>query len=201
MTHYRPTRHLPVVFHAMDIERKTKPVPALICPVRSDLMTVGSCGRCQEFRRIEFTSDGQPVLCCTALDEHERDPVARVQAALRVPVMCTAPDTTLAVVLEHSALALEHDVIPVLDWDSSPVGFVTLGELNQLLRAGIPASATLAEVMTRQVVCILPETTVADARELLAETESAQLFVVGADGTFLGLATQRDLARLPHGHA
>jgi CBS domain-containing protein len=36
-------------------------------------------------------------------------------------------------------------------------------------------------------------TTLADARELLVETESAQLFVVGADGTFLGLTTARDV--------
>jgi CBS domain-containing protein len=191
---YRPTRHLPVVFHALDLEGKTKPVPALICPVRGDLMTVGSCGRCQEFRRIEFTSDGQPVVCCTAMERHDRDPVDRVQDTLRVPIMCTAPDSTLELVLQYSTLAQQEDPIPVLDWDSSPLGFVTLRELNQLVHAGIPPAATLSEVMSRQIVCVLPETTLDDARELLVETGSSQLFVVGADGTFLGLITPFDLA-------
>jgi len=195
MSRYRPTRHLPVVFHALDIEGKTKAVPALICPVRADLMTVGSCGRCQEFRRIEFTNDGHPVLCCSAAEDHEADAVERVQSALQVPAVCTAPDTTLATALQYSTLATQEDAIPVLDWDSSPIGFVTVRELKQLQSAGIPPAATLSEVMSRQVVCVLPETTLADACELLAVTESAQLFVVGADGSFLGLITPHDLAR------
>jgi CBS domain-containing protein len=194
MTHYRPTRHLPVVFHPLDVEGKTKAVAALICPERADLMTVGACGRCQEFRRIEFTHDGHPVLCCASVEDHEVDPVERVQSAVRVPAMCTAPDTTLGTALQYSALATQGDAIPVLDWDASPMGFVTARDLKQLERAGIPLTATLSEVMSCQVVCVLPETPVADACELLAVTGSAQLFVVGADGSFLGTVTPHDLA-------
>jgi CBS domain-containing protein len=191
---YQPTRHLPVVFHSLDVEGKTKAVPALICPVRADLMTVGSCGRCEEFRRIEFTQDGHPVLCCAADQHGEVDAEVRVQSALRVPAMCTAPDTTLETALQYAMLAEQEDAITVLDWDSNPIGFVTLRELKQLEHSGIPPTATLSEVMSQQIVCVLPETTLADACELLAVTAAAQLFVVGADGSFLGLVTPRDLA-------
>jgi CBS domain-containing protein len=194
MRHYRPTRHLPVVFHALDIEGKTKAVPALICPVRGDLMTVGSCGRCREFRRIEFTTSGHPVLCCSE-DECEADDAERVQSVLQVPAVCTASDTTLATALQYSTLAMQEDAIPVLDWDSSPIGFVTVRELQQLQSAGVPPAATLSEVMNRQVVCVLPETTLADACELLAVTEAERLFVVGVDGSFLGLVTAHGLAK------
>ena len=203
MTRYQPTRHLPVVFQALDIEEKTRPTPLLICPVRGDVMTVGGCGRCQEFRRIEFTLSGEPVLCCSAMDRCATDDVERVQTMIRVPALCTAPDTTLEIVLQHAELAPQEDPIPVLDWDSSPLGFVTLRELIQLQRAGIPPAVTLSEVMSHQVVCVLPETTVADACELLSETQSPQLFVVGADGGFLGLFTTKDIARplAPKGYA
>jgi len=193
MRRHRTTRHLPVVFRALDVEGKTKPVATLICPVRADVMTVGNCGRCQEFRRIEFTLSGHPVLCCAGVEEHEVEAVELVQSALRVPAVCTAADTTLATALQYSTLVRSEDAIPVLDWDASPLGSIRVSDLTRLELAGVPRAATLSEVMSRQVLGVLPETTLADARELLAVTESTQLFVVGADGSFLGQVTASDL--------
>jgi CBS domain-containing protein len=159
-------------------------------------MTVGNCGRCREFGHIEFDSNQQLVLRCGARCARGRSGAARVQEAVRVPAVCSAPDTTLSVALSGSTLISADDVIPVLDLDSRPIGFVTARELNRLVCAGVPLSATLSEVMCRQIVCALPETSIFDAHRLLGDTGAAQLFIVGADGAFLGLVIRSDLARV-----
>ena len=187
------SRTLPIVFRSLDVESKSKPVPTLVCPVRSDLMTAGNCGRCASFRRIDFTDDGQPVLCC-ATDPKHGELKAHVHDLLRVPVVCAVGDTTLAVVLPYLSLGTPLDVIPVLDADARPIGSLTIRDARRLVAAGIPLDTTLAEVISRQIVCVLPETTLADAGELLAETEAAQLFAVGPDGVFLGVLSRRDVA-------
>ncbi|HKP60635.1 MAG TPA: CBS domain-containing protein [Polyangiales bacterium] len=186
------TRQLPVVFHPLDLEGKTRPVPTLVCPVRGDVMTVGGCGRCPDFRHIEFTQDSRPVLCCST-NRRARTAVARVQDLLRVPVACTAPDTTLGLLEPLLQAGATDDVVPVLDLAARPIGFVATEELRRLLRAGIPRETAMSEVMSRLMVCVLPETTLEEARALLAETQSSQLFAVAADGSFLGLIAPRDV--------
>jgi predicted transcriptional regulator len=158
-------------------------------------MTVGNCGRCHEFQQIEFDSHEQLVLRCGSSGGFERHPPDCIQAALRLPALCTAPDTPVLAALRSSTLVSAVDVIPVLDFDASPIGFVTASELKRLVAAGVPPLATLSEVMSRRIVCALPETSIREARQLFAETGTAQLFVVGPEGTFLGLVTQRDLVR------
>lgn len=195
MSAFSRVRHLPVVFRSLDVEGKTKPVPTLVCPVRADVMTVGSCGRCSDFRRIEFTEDSSPVLCCVIHSDHALDGTARnerVQDVLRVPVVCTAADTTLAVVLPYLALGTALDAIPVLDSEARPIGLVTIREARRLVEAGIPLETRLSEVMSTQFVCVLPETSLSYASQLMVDTEAQRLVVVAADGAFLGLVTQHD---------
>ena len=190
-------RRLPIVFRPLDLEGKTKPVPSVACPVRADVMTVGNCGRCIDFRQIDFDEDGRPVLCCTrdGRGKHGDGPhAARVQDVLRVPVICTAPDTALAVILPYLRAGTALDAIPVLDLHARPIGFLTLAEARRLVAAGIALDTTMEEVMGRQIVCALPETRLSDAADLLTETDSKQLFGVAADGTFLGLVTMHDLS-------
>jgi CBS domain-containing protein len=194
MSAFSSVRHLPVVFRSLDVEGKTKPVPTLVCPVRADVMTVGSCGRCSDFRRIEFTGDSLPVLCCTIHPDHAHAArYERVQEVLRVPVVCTAADTTLAVVLPYLALGTALDAIPVLDSEARPIGLVTIREARRLAEAGIPLETLLSEVMSTQFVCVLPETSLSYASQLMVQTEAQRLVVVAADGAFLGLVTQHDM--------
>jgi CBS domain-containing protein len=186
---------LPVTFHPLDLEAKTRPVPSLVCPERRDLMTVGNCARCRDFCRIDFSQAGQPLLRCetravrggTHLSE-------RVQDLLRVPVLCAAPDTTLQSIVSFLDLGMPRDAIPVLDLDARPIGVLSIQDIHRLIRGGIPLQTTVSEVMSRLIVCVLPETALTDAAQLLLETQSAQLFAVTADGTFLGLLAEHDLS-------
>ena len=53
----------------------------------------------------------------------------------------------------------------------------------------------VADVMTRQVVSVTPETTIAEAAQLLLQHRISGLPVVGPDGAVLGIVTEGDLLR------
>lgn len=181
------TRRLPIVFRSLDLEEKTKPVPCVVCPVRADIMTVGNCGRCPDFKRIEFSDDAQPMLrCATQLRLAGATDPQRVQAVLRVPVFCAAADTTLASVLPYLILGTAQDAIPTLDSEARPMGFVTISELRILVQAGVPLDTALVDVMSQRMTCVLPETSLEDAERRVAREDSQRLMAVNPDGTFLG---------------
>ncbi len=187
-------RRLPIVFRALDLEAKTRPAPSVVCPVRAAVMTVGSCGRCAAFKRIEFDEAGCPVLCCDsgAAGCHARK---RVQALLRVPVACCAPDTTLAAILPYVGMLAPRDAFPVLNWDSTLLGFLTVHDAQRLVESGISLDTKLCELMSRQPICVLPETELEDAVQLLLDTGAAQLFAVAPDGAFLGVLPANEAFR------
>src|ERR1700761_8640226 len=109
-------RRLPIVFRALDIEGLTKPIAAVVCPARHDVITVGSCGVCGEFRRIDFTDEGQPMVCCTPTPARTRpEDATKVKDVLRVPALCAAPATTIKAVFPYLTLEQPETVIPVLD--------------------------------------------------------------------------------------
>src|SRR5438132_1415185 len=119
------TRRLPVVFRALDVEQKTKLVPVLLCPAHGALMTVGNCGRCERFRRIEFTEQGAPVVACAADPARPAWPAAirddaHVQSLVRVPSLCVARDTPIAEILPFLGPHSSSDAIPILDDDARP---------------------------------------------------------------------------------
>lgn len=191
-------RQLPIVFRALDLEDKTRPIAEVVCPVRADVMTVGNCGRCRHFRRIDFTSDGEPMLCCAPgvgrrVTDSDPGTPKRVHDLVRVPVVCTAPDTALAAVLPYLALTTHFEAIPVLGLDARPVGFLSMHDARRLYAAGVPLDTELWELMSRALVCVLPETSLTEAKRLLEETGASQLFAVSADGTFVGVVQASDL--------
>jgi CBS domain-containing protein len=53
----------------------------------------------------------------------------------------------------------------------------------------------VADVMTRQVVSVTPETTIAEAAQLLLQHRISGLPVVGPDGAVVGIVTEGDLLR------
>uniref|UniRef100_A0A7C2P2X4 CBS domain-containing protein n=1 Tax=Schlesneria paludicola TaxID=360056 RepID=A0A7C2P2X4_9PLAN len=62
-----------------------------------------------------------------------------------------------------------------------------------------PAAVTVGEVMTRNVTCATPETTLDEARTLMMELRIRHLPVMDADGRSLGMVSIGDLnAQLCH---
>src|SRR5438874_3776361 len=53
----------------------------------------------------------------------------------------------------------------------------------------------VADVMTRKVISVTPETTIAEAAQLLLRHRISGLPVVGPDGAVLGIVTEGDLLR------
>jgi CBS domain-containing membrane protein len=52
---------------------------------------------------------------------------------------------------------------------------------------------TVAEIMTREPYTLTPDNTLADARELLAQHHIRHIPVVSAEGSLIGLVSQRDV--------
>lgn len=198
MTAVPKMRQLPIVFRALDLEDKTRPIAEVVCPLRADVMTVGNCGRCRHFRRIDFTPAGEPILCCAPgvgrrVTDSERGIPKCVHDLVRVPVVCVAPDTELAVVLPYLGWTTHLEAIPVLGWDGRPLGFFSVHEARRLYAAGVPLDTEIWELMSRALVCVLPETSLFEAKRLVEEAGALQLFAVSADGTFVGVVHGSDL--------
>jgi CBS-domain-containing membrane protein len=194
----RPAKscELPVVFRSLDVEGKTQPLPAVICPNRRDLMTVGNCGECEGFRRIEFTADSQPVLRCApeVIARDERSGPRRVQEAVRVPAICAAIGTPVAAVLPYLDESHRHEVIVVLDRGAHPLGLVPVEALRSLVANSGPLDTRLGACITMQGVRVTPNATLREAARLMDAAGCEQLVVTMSNGTFLGLVSRADLS-------
>ncbi len=83
--------------------------------------------------------------------------------------------------------------IPVVDAANKLVGIVT----NRDLRFEKRMSRPVAEVMTKdRIITAKPETTMAQAEEILQEHKIEKLPVVSTDGTLVGLITYKDIIKL-----
>ena len=56
-----------------------------------------------------------------------------------------------------------------------------------------PATATVAQAMTRQVLCCAPDTSILDARSVMRNKRIRHLPVVGQDGKIVGMVSIGDL--------
>lgn len=187
-------RRLPIVFRALDLDGVTKPVPTAVCPVRGDLMTVGICGLCQDFRRIVFDEHARPIVCCIAPDDSPRRHAdLEVQHVLRVPVVCGAPDTTIADVLPYLDLRRPWDVIPVLDQAAKPLGVATGSELHALIASGLDGRTVLTAVMNSRIARVTPHTKLTDATSARLPGGFRGVVIVSDAGDFLGLVDEGDL--------
>lgn len=189
-------RQLPIVFRPLDVEGKTKPVPLVWCPDRVASMTVGICGRCQQFSRVEFTELSRPVLACggrsRALRSRKPHPRQVVELA-RVPLLCVADDTPLGALLPQLDRLADDEWVPVLDRDARPIGLAPARDLRKLAARRVPLSTPVSLVTYSPPLCVFPDTTLDDARQMVAAHGVAVLVVVAPDGTFLGMLGARDL--------
>lgn len=194
----RKTHHLSIVFRPLDLHGVTKPVPTVVCHARGEVMTVGNCGACGAFRRIDFTHDGLPVVCCVTRGPYEPpapdDPdFTEAQSVLRVPPVCAAADTTIRDVLPYMEEPGMHDIIPVLDLTARPAGLVPCTEIARLIEAGASLDTYLSTFMNPVFARVTPRTSLREAAARRPESIFRGVVVVGHDGTFLGLVAAEDL--------
>jgi len=100
-----------------------------------------------------------------------------------------------ALVGDALKLMAEHRIggIPVVDKDNKLVGIIT----NRDLRFEKKHARPVAEVMTSErIVTAKPDTTMAQAEDILQEHKIEKLPVVDAKGTLVGLITYKDILKL-----
>jgi CBS domain-containing protein len=101
-----------------------------------------------------------------------------------------------ATVLEAAVAMNEHRVGSLVVVEGGRVAGI-LTERDVLVRVVAdrrdPAATRVAEVMTAEVVCCSPETTLDEARGAMRDRRIRHLPVAGADGRLLGLISIGDL--------
>ncbi|HOY29861.1 MAG TPA: IMP dehydrogenase [Flavobacteriales bacterium] len=100
-----------------------------------------------------------------------------------------------ALVVDALKLMAEHKIggIPVVDGADRLVGIVT----NRDLRFEKKMQRPVAEVMTRdRIITALPDTSMAQAEDILQEHKIEKLPVVNGEGKLVGLITYKDIIKL-----
>jgi CBS domain-containing protein len=112
----------------------------------------------------------------------------------RAPVSC-APETPVAEALKAMHAARVGSMV-VLDVGQVPIGiFTTPDVLERVALPQLPTSTPIAEVMTRDPVCLEEEATLADAALAMAR-HAIRHVVVTRDGRLTGVVSERDLFAL-----
>ena len=106
----------------------------------------------------------------------------------------TPSDSMLDAVLEMCRLHI--GALLVLDGER-PIGIVTERDVmaRVILRDRDPASTTVAETMTLEVVVVQPTTTVAEAMAIMTSKHCRHLPVVDDGGLVVGIVSIGDLVR------
>lgn len=99
----------------------------------------------------------------------------------------------VAAVARENMAAAEVRHIPVVDDRNHVIGILSDRDLR-----GCSSSTQIADVMTRRVRTVRPETTAADAAALLIEHKIGSLPVVGADEQLVGVITATDFLEIAH---
>ncbi|HWD21919.1 MAG TPA: DUF294 nucleotidyltransferase-like domain-containing protein [Burkholderiales bacterium] len=112
----------------------------------------------------------------------------------RSPISC-APGTQVAEVLKAMHAARVGSMV-VLDAGQVPIGiFTTPDVLERVALPQLPTSTPIAQVMTRDPVCLEEEATLADAALAMAR-HAIRHVVVTRDGRLTGVVSERDLFAL-----
>ena|SRR5687768_1461290 len=97
--------------------------------------------------------------------------------------------------LEHGMQRERIRHLPVVD-GRKLVGLITHRDLLRAAAHHVGSSAFAAQLMTREITTVTPETTLGDAARILAENKFGCLPVVGADGDLVGIVTEHDFVKL-----
>lgn len=99
----------------------------------------------------------------------------------------------------HATWALATDFIggaPVLGDDGAVVGVLSKSDLLDRVHGGLtPASVTIGEVMSTEVVCAAPEESALSAARTMVERGVHRLLVLDDNGGLVGIVTSMDIVK------
>jgi CBS domain-containing protein len=108
---------------------------------------------------------------------------------------CCSPGTTLDQVAK---MMIQNDCgeIPIIDVANQPVGVITDRDIvcRVVAEGKNPAGHTVESVMTRSVVCVLPDASLDDVIATMADHQIRRVLVVDDEGCCAGIIAQADLA-------
>ncbi len=167
----------------------------------------------RNFRHLPVIAEGgkisgilsaQDIVDSLALVLGHEESSARIIESLDIPVhriMALHP----IVVEKGDGLAevvkklVAHNIgaLPVIDEMGVVQGIITLRDVIGLLGTGSePLSVTVAEIMTRKVISIGPDATMAGAVKLMSDMRIRRLPVFSSSGNLLGMVTNKDVLRV-----
>jgi len=135
--------------------------------------------------------------------------IARVADLMTTEVATLGANDSLAIADDVMRLGrIRH--LPVVDDDGSVIGIVSQrdlfrGALARALGYGEHAQSRVIgmllvkEVMTSDVLCVSPETPLAEAAQLMLDRKVGALVVTEASGRLVGILTEADFVRLAVG--
>ena len=92
--------------------------------------------------------------------------------------------------------------LPVCDPDMRVSGTVTDRDIAiRFVAAQRPASTTVGEIMTREVVACAPEDEIDAAEELMAEHQKSRIMCIDESDRLVGIISLSDVAEFDGGHA
>jgi CBS domain-containing membrane protein len=118
---------------------------------------------------------------------------SRVGELMSTALVFVRETDTLAVAQREMRRAGIHH-LPVVDEHQNLIGVISRTDLTGD-RHPPARTQRIGKVMSRAVVTVTPETTLALARDLMLENAFRSLPVVGTDGHLIGILTETDLLR------
>jgi CBS domain-containing protein len=92
--------------------------------------------------------------------------------------------------------------LPVCDKEMKVLGTVTDRDIAiRLVADQRPASTTVEQIMTREVVACHPQDDISDAEALMAEHRKSRIMCLDDDDQLVGIISLSDIAQFDGGHA
>jgi CBS domain-containing protein len=197
----RLSEDLPLIIDWVDTPERVERLLPRICEMALEgLITV------EEVRIAQYSH--RPVRA--DVPEH-----LRVVDVMRREVVSVHPETPISALVEL-LIGRDYRAVPVVDAAERVVGIITNSDLvergglsmrlellatasREAIQAALAALAgsgrTAADVMTREIVTILPDRSVLEAARLMAQRKLKRLPVVDLEGHLLGIVSRVDLLR------
>ena len=118
---------------------------------------------------------------------------SRVAHLMSTALVSVRDTDTLAIARREMRQAGIHH-LPVVDEHQNLIGVISRTDLPRGRRKPSPTER-IGKFMSRAVVTVTPETSLARASELMLENAFRSLPVVASDGRLIGILTETDLVR------